>query len=86
MILHMYTVLDSVACAFLQPFYAVNDNVAKRSFADAARDPAHVFALQPADYTLYAVGSFDDTTGILTAYDSPNRVCSALELKPSPSA
>nr|DAV55806.1 MAG TPA: DNA binding protein [Microviridae sp.] len=68
MILHIYSIFDNKARAYLPPFFMVNDQVAYRAFADAVADPSHQFSKNPNDYCLYCIGSFDDSTGgILSA-------------------
>lgn len=62
MILKMYAIYDSKALAFLPPFFMHNDSVAKRIFQDTVLDPASQFHKHPEDYTLFCVGTFEDST------------------------
>lgn len=62
MILQMFTVFDSKAEAYLPPFTTAARGQAVRSFSDTCNDPEHVFNKHPEDYTLFALGEFDDTT------------------------
>lgn len=66
MILRIFSVYDSKACAFLQPFYTVNRDVALRHFARGVNDAAMEMGNFPADFTLYEIGSWDDQTGKIT--------------------
>lgn len=62
----MFSVFDSKAKAYIQPFHVPNADVAKRCFAHAANDPTSDFNRYAADYTLFEIGSFDPQTGIIT--------------------
>ncbi len=61
---HVYTVHDSKAQAFTQPFFAVNSRVAVRMFTQLANDPEHLFCLHAEDFTLIELGEFDDQNGL----------------------
>lgn len=69
MILEMYSVFDSKAKAFTQPWYAANQFVALRHFVAAVNDPETMFYKHPLDYTLYRVGSFNDESGVVVGSD-----------------
>lgn len=77
----MFSVFDIKAGAYLPPFSLLNEEVAKRAFLQACADPNHNFNRNPEDYTLFCVGSFDDSTGVLTLEPSPRFVMTALEAK-----
>ncbi|AXH74087.1 MAG: nonstructural protein [Microviridae sp.] len=64
MIKNVYTVYDSKALVYGNPFYSVNDQVALRDFSQAAGDPGSLISKAPVDYTLFKIGSYDDTTGL----------------------
>lgn len=64
---HIYSVYDQAAAAYLPPFTMHNDNMAKRIFIDTINQADHAFAKNPADYTLFRLGTFDDSTGIVTS-------------------
>lgn len=63
MIQKMYSVRDSKAQAFLQPFFSSADGAALRALSDAVTDGKSQLSHHPEDYILYAVGSFDDNSG-----------------------
>lgn len=67
--LYMFSIFDSKACAYLQPFFSVNAQVAMRAFQGACRDPGHDFGRFPADYTLMSLGEWDQTTGVVTMFE-----------------
>jgi len=66
MIKNVYSVYDHKACAFSNPFVAPNDNVALRSFHQAANDENSEISKYPNDYSLFKLGSFNDETGSLS--------------------
>lgn len=75
----IFTVYDEPAGAFLQPFFEKTRATAIRSFMDACSRPDHQFVTHSSDYTLFAVGDFDEVTGLITAYPVPERIIGAAE-------
>lgn len=61
--LEIFTVHDSKADAFLQPFFMHNGAMALRAFTTLINTPDHDFANNPGDYTLFRLGMFDNSTG-----------------------
>lgn len=68
MIHKVFAVYDSKAEAYLPPFFVQNQAVALRSFASAAQDADHQFHKFGADYTLFELGEYDDSTGVITTH------------------
>ncbi len=64
--LKVFSVFDSKAEAFIQPFYSQTTGTAVRSFEQALQDPAHEFRKFAGDYTLFELGQFDQSTGHYT--------------------
>ena len=64
----MFAVWDKKAEAYLPPFWQKNEAMAARIFIQACRDPEHNFGMNPEDYHLFSVCSFDDETGVVTPY------------------
>ncbi len=60
----MFCVHDVKANAYMQPWFLHQDGMAMRAFADCVNDPGHNFGRHPADYTLFFIGVFDDSTGM----------------------
>lgn len=77
----MYSVYDSKAGAWIQPFFAPNNAVALRAFHTAACDPTHDFHIHGADYTLFHVGDWDQHQGRLIPLDSNVNLGNALTLQ-----
>lgn len=63
MINRIYRVRDQRAEAYLQPFFAVNDNVAIRLLEQAMSDPESQFRRYSEDYILFDVGEENQVTG-----------------------
>ncbi len=62
---HIFTVYDSAASFFLEPFFAPSIEFAIRGFRDAVNMEGHQFAKHPQDYTLFHVGQWNGTDGVL---------------------
>lgn len=71
MILRVYAVRDLKAQAFLSPFFCPTIGVALRSFAEVANDTKTSIGKYPSDYELFELGLYDDNTGRISSYDSP---------------
>lgn len=65
MIIQVYAVYDSKARAFCLPFYAPVEAVAVRNFSAGANDATLSLCKHAEDFTLFHIGSFDDSTGEL---------------------
>jgi len=68
--LKVFSVYDSKAEAYLQPFFCVNRAVGIRNFSAAAGDPSSGFCRHAADYTLFEIGDFNPVSGVIDCYDS----------------
>ena len=62
---YLYSIFDSVAETFLPFFTAPLDAVAIRTFRDCVNSTTHHFAKNPADYTLYLIGTWYEKEGRL---------------------
>jgi len=63
----LFTVFDSKAEGYLQPFFAVTEAVALRMFMTAVEDPQHDFHRFAEDYTMFRIGEFDQAEGVLVS-------------------
>lgn len=61
--LGVFSIFDSKAKSYLQPFYAMNAAVACRQIEDTVADPQHPFHRHAGDYTLFQTAVFDPETG-----------------------
>lgn len=64
----MCAVLDTKVDAFLQPFSAKTRGEAVRFFTDACKDERGPFIKHLSDFRLFALGTYEDSTGLLTAH------------------
>lgn len=61
----VFSIYDSKAKAWLQPFFATNAAVAVRMFERAVNDTSSDFNRFAGDYTLFEVGSWSEDDGVL---------------------
>lgn len=80
MIQKIFTVFDSKAEAYLQPFFAQSTGVAIRIFQSAANDTDHQFNRYAADFTLFEIGTFDIKSGQIEMLDAHINLGTALTL------
>jgi len=78
---NIYSVYDSKAEAFLQPFFATADGVAIRMFQQAANDSEHDFSKWAEDYTLFNLGKWDPKNGTLFSAEVNNSLGTAMLFK-----
>lgn len=64
--MQIYALRDTKVAAFLAPFTAPNNEVAKRLVIDAMDNPESVISKHPEDFNLFCLGHFDEQTGEIT--------------------
>lgn len=62
--LRSYSVFDNKALCYHAPFFAATDGAAIRSFQELANDLNTTVGRHPGDYSLWCVGTFDDSNGV----------------------
>lgn len=67
----VFSVYDSKAEAFTQPFFAHTRGIAQRMFRAACQDPNHDFHKFADDYTLFELGEFDDSSAEFHSHEAP---------------
>lgn len=75
----LFSVWDSKAEIFGNPFSERTDATARRAFVGAVADEVSAIHRSPDDYSLFKLGEFDDTTGALRDEPSPIRICTGTE-------
>lgn len=65
--LRAFTVYDSKVEAYLRPFFMHTDAEAIRAFKDTVNDGQSPFCKHPEDFTLFAIGHFDESDGHLAS-------------------
>jgi len=78
--LHMFSVYDKKAAAFLPPFFLPTTAMAQRVFKDCVQDAEHQFGKHPEDYSLYFCGAFDDVAGCVDVMKEPEVVLTGLSV------
>lgn len=61
--LKVFSIYDSKAGFYMEPFYSSSKLAALRSFSDLANKSDSFIAKHPEDYTLFELGEFDCDTG-----------------------
>lgn len=77
----LYSVFDTKAAVFANPYTSTNDQTALRDFARAATDPSSNLCAFPGDYMLFNIGSYDDNTGVIEPLSPPVNLGSAAQFK-----
>ncbi len=80
MVHKMFSIFDVKAQAYLPPFFLPEKGMALRVFGDCVNSRDHQFGKHPGDYTLFELGSFDDSVCLVSCAASAMKVCNGLEL------
>lgn len=76
--LQAFAAYDSAVEAFMPPFFARSKGEAMRSFSDACSDNGR-FAPHLGHYSLFHLGEFDDTNGLIVPVTPPYQLLTGLE-------
>ncbi len=76
----MFSVFDVKAQAYLPPFVLPSEGMAVRIFGDCVNSSDHQFGKHPGDYTLFRIGSFDDSVCVVSCTPSALKVVNGLEV------
>lgn len=82
--LKIFTVYDSKAESYMQPFYMQSTGQAIRSMEDTVQDENHQFHKHAEDFTLFEIGTFDDQTCAIDLYAAHTPLGCAIEYKEKP--
>ena len=77
--LMVFSVFDTKAGAYASPFFMSNQAQASRDFGDAVQNPKLHLNKHPEDFSLYCLGIFDDNSGKIESFDTPDHVCNAVD-------
>lgn len=80
----MFTIYDQKAEAYLPPFFMPTAGMATRTFADCVNQEDHRFNAHPSDYTLFEIGTFDDSTGTIEPETVPKSYGTGVEFIEQP--
>jgi len=65
----IYTIFDSCAKSYNNPFYFLNDNIATRAATDLLKDENEI-SRHPTDFAMFKIGQFDPQTGEIFIYET----------------
>ncbi|QXP07990.1 MAG: nonstructural protein [Arizlama microvirus] len=77
----MFTVYDSKAEIYLQPFFLQSRGEALRSWDDVVNDAKSQFNKHPTDFTLFEIGTYDTNKATFDVYQAKISLGSANEFK-----
>lgn len=77
----IFSVYDSKAEAYMQPFFADSVGQAERSFIEACNDPSTSLCKYPDDFTLFEFGDFCEFNGKFTLRETPRSLGLAIGFK-----
>lgn len=72
------SVFDAKAGIYSNPFYSHNIMTATRDFNQGCSDPNSGLSRNPEDYSLYAVATFDDESGLFAPTVPPLFIANAV--------
>lgn len=75
----IYSVYDSKAEAFMQPFFMATNGQAIRAFTQEAENKESMIGKYPMDYTLFELGVFHDANAKIELLTAPTPLGSAQE-------
>lgn len=78
--LQCFSVYDSKAKLFINPFYSQTIGTAMREFTQAANQEGHQFQIHGGDYALFHLGSFDQAAGTFDMLAVPTNLGLAVTL------
>ena len=82
MLNNMYTVYDSKAEIYTNPFHFRNDQEAIRQFTTEAQNPESKLNKHAEDYTLFLLGEYDQDTAEFSIRETPKAILRFHELMP----
>lgn len=71
MIVQVFSVFDSKAASFAQPFFSPTIVTAQRAFTGACKETTSMLNQYPEDFCLFHLGEFDDQTGLFAPLVAP---------------
>jgi len=69
--LKIFSIYDSKAEAYKQPFFMLTKGEALRGVMQLLEDNNHLFSKHPGDFTLFELGEYDDNNGKMSPLPSP---------------
>lgn len=83
--INMYALFDSAAKAYISPFFLAEDGQALRTFSDNVNsDHENNISRHPDQFTLFKLGTYDDSNAKIETLDAPLSLANGLELVTEP--
>lgn len=73
----MYSIRDSKGDHYGPPFLQVTHGEAERYFDRLCKDPKAMISQYPDDFSLYHLGTFEDSTGLTKSLPEPSFIIKA---------
>ena len=70
-------VLDKASASFMNPWFALHEQVAIRDFVSEAMNPESIIHKHAKDFSLYKFGTFDDADGKFEMLREPQFIMAA---------
>lgn len=67
----IFSIFDKKALSYFDPFFQHNRGLALRGFGELVNDPKTALNKYPADFSLWELGEFDETSGVILAHPKP---------------
>jgi hypothetical protein len=77
----VFSIYDQKAKAFANPGLDQNAGTFLRRVKDLQQNPEHPFNRHAADFTAFEIGTFEDSTGIVTMYEAKINVGELITIK-----
>lgn len=77
----VFAIYDSKAEAYLPPFFMKSKGEAIRALTSHVNDPQHNFNKYAADFTLFELGSWDDSNTTFELHHTPHSLGILIEFK-----
>lgn len=77
----IFSIYDCKAEAYLAPFIMKSKGEVIRALTGLVDDPQHNFSKYASDFTLFELGSWDESNAKYSLHSAPQCVCVLLELK-----
>lgn len=81
MILKVFGIFDSKVSAWLPPFMMKHVGDAERAIVSHVNDPQHNFSKYADDFTLFELGSWDDSNAKYSLHSTPHSIGLLLQYK-----
>lgn len=76
----IYSIYDSAADVFNDPFNQLTNEVALRTFRSLIYDGQSTISNTPDDFSLFCIGDFNSETGVITARFKPELIAEAMAI------